>query len=707
LEGLGEQIGDGIEDGLRAFGNDLTSAASLVAAGISSHGASIEQGSQAFSKATVGLVVEFSRSIHMGLRDLGSTIDRFDATGGVGRHLMGLVTGAQLAGKRLIDLNHYFSRQRGEDQSASYELRIHNASLKPFPGFTFLARVEIAGLGANAVNHLRVSGGVPTQGSFRLSINNNATADIPHDATPVQIQAHLSALAGVGPNQVICSGTRLSEVRGEVNVELLGPLSGNGGPRLVVDRSNLNHGTVQAFRTDEDVAAIRTFSVVVSGDPRRDGVLRIADGTTIALGAFRKSFGIPFVRRIELRQVPSEMRDMANGFLDVLTEADANKPEVLKYASNQRRQAADSLGALGPFAWDARAYLKQIAAGIVPGAQPLHENDLGVRQSALEALRTIESFKPGAVATIILRSGSQELEPASLLTAFGFDPPPARFGAYGGRSASRMPIMAETAQKSLPYGTAGGCDVVLVNDARDRVRSVDMLRLARHIEPNNSAAQSRFRRTVGLSGTNDFNLNTAIEEALRLGNRLQELVLPRNMPANAVNRGIYNVVADIVDPTFDLLRSAVTIYRDLRVAFEQSFGEYTKRGAHDPALTHLVGVQVFSNDASYLEGIYKLSVADAGGVVASEETTFVLQQRNGEVLLPIPLRFVGNDRSVVKVEVSISSNAPPQSDVTLMLTHYCGINDRFSVWNRTSITDAQQQFSHALEFDILRLASAT
>ena len=99
----------------------------------------------------------------------------------------------------------------------------------------------------NEVQTLAIVGGVPTAGTFKLTLNGETTAAINYNASAADIQSALVALASVGTGDVICSGSDLPG--GPVTITFGGNLEGMDVTQITVSESTLDAGTVSVVET--------------------------------------------------------------------------------------------------------------------------------------------------------------------------------------------------------------------------------------------------------------------------------------------------------------------------------------------------------------------------------------------------------------------------------------------------------------------------
>ncbi len=98
------------------------------------------------------------------------------------------------------------------------------------------------------VQTLSITGGTPTTGSFRLSLNGETTAAINYNFSAADIQAALEGLSGVQAGDVIVTGTNLAA--GDIGIQFAGNLAGTDIDKmLVTDADTLDAGVISVTET--------------------------------------------------------------------------------------------------------------------------------------------------------------------------------------------------------------------------------------------------------------------------------------------------------------------------------------------------------------------------------------------------------------------------------------------------------------------------
>lgn len=113
------------------------------------------------------------------------------------------------------------------------------------------AKVKIDGFpsgAANEIQTLSITGGTPTTGTFRLTLNGQTTDAIEYDASAADIQAALLALSGMEVGDVVVSGDDLPA--GNITVEFAGNLAGTDITKMTVsDNGTMDAGVVSIVET--------------------------------------------------------------------------------------------------------------------------------------------------------------------------------------------------------------------------------------------------------------------------------------------------------------------------------------------------------------------------------------------------------------------------------------------------------------------------
>lgn len=115
------------------------------------------------------------------------------------------------------------------------------------------SKIKIDGFPAgteNEVQTLSITGGVPTTGTFKLTVNGKTTGAIACDADAAAIEAALLALEGFSPGDVTCTGTDL--LSGSVSVTFGGALAGMDMAKMTVsDAGSMDAGAISVVETTQ------------------------------------------------------------------------------------------------------------------------------------------------------------------------------------------------------------------------------------------------------------------------------------------------------------------------------------------------------------------------------------------------------------------------------------------------------------------------
>ena len=102
----------------------------------------------------------------------------------------------------------------------------------------------------NEVQTLSMTGGVPTAGTFRLTLDGKTTEAIAYNANAAAIEAALLALDGIEPGDVTAAGTDL--INGTVSVTFGGALAGMDIAKMTVsDAGSMDAGVVSVVQTTQ------------------------------------------------------------------------------------------------------------------------------------------------------------------------------------------------------------------------------------------------------------------------------------------------------------------------------------------------------------------------------------------------------------------------------------------------------------------------
>ena len=113
------------------------------------------------------------------------------------------------------------------------------------------AKVKIDGFPfgtTNEVQTLSITGGVPTTGTFRLTLNGETTGTIAYNASAADLQAALEALSGIEVGDVSVTGSDLPT--GDIAIEFTGNLAGIDITKMTVsDDSSMDAGIISVGET--------------------------------------------------------------------------------------------------------------------------------------------------------------------------------------------------------------------------------------------------------------------------------------------------------------------------------------------------------------------------------------------------------------------------------------------------------------------------
>lgn len=113
------------------------------------------------------------------------------------------------------------------------------------------AKVRIDGFPAgseNEVQTISITGGTPTTGTFRLTLNGETTAALAYNATAADIQTALENLTGIEAGDVIISGTNLAA--GDITVQFAGNLAETDIDKMSVsDTDSIDAGVITVTET--------------------------------------------------------------------------------------------------------------------------------------------------------------------------------------------------------------------------------------------------------------------------------------------------------------------------------------------------------------------------------------------------------------------------------------------------------------------------
>ncbi len=115
------------------------------------------------------------------------------------------------------------------------------------------SKIKIDGYPASSQNEVQtisITGGTPTTGTFKLTVNGQTTAAIAYNAGAAAIQSALEALSGVEPGDVLVTGSNLPA--GTIAVEFAGSLAGMNIAKMAVsDDSSMDAGVISIVETAE------------------------------------------------------------------------------------------------------------------------------------------------------------------------------------------------------------------------------------------------------------------------------------------------------------------------------------------------------------------------------------------------------------------------------------------------------------------------
>jgi hypothetical protein len=672
LEALGAEIAQSVQNGLDELGNDLVAASTQLTAGVTSHGASIEHAAETLGMSATNVAHIAAGSIRESIAALVSTIDRFDATGGVGRHLMSVISHAQSAGSELLTLDRYFSRVGGEYLNDSYLLKVANSSERPYPGFEFFVDVMVEGLGGQEFQRL-IPDLRPTQGHYHLKFLGDETTAIRVDTSPFEVELYLAALPSIGAGKVRCFGTSLN--LGVMEIVLDDTLAAND---ISIDLHD-SDGSVAVEREAKN--EMRKLTVRVSGDPDQDGLISIGRPKAINLGPVRREFGVPFISSMDFRLIESpqtaQARDLsmiARNKVDDGSGGEIDSDPVIPV--DMRRKAANELSQLGPFAIKELQKLKDSAA--------VTDLDRLTRKILLASATAIESFGLSATSTVFL-SGGEKLEPISMLKT-------AHDSTMLARNHARLARVTQV-QLAVEYLAL---EMSLSNDSRSyqlvttSAQPFGISLLGDSVSQGGSggarALTQAFRPTMSLS--------EAINRTRVLGEDLRRFIPPDIFDNSSRQNSLYDIVREVLNPTIKELHRYQTEFKRLKAEFDASFGGYWSTGLHDPVLTHLIGVEVLEYINEGFEAEVTIMIEGRrSGTVVKELFTLKLSRLNGESLFSVPLRSCGIEP--YKVTVSVIPNVAAGVNIPIVLSHFAGIGDSFTLYDQVKAEE--------LVFDVKRL----
>ena len=113
------------------------------------------------------------------------------------------------------------------------------------------AKLRVDGFPAGSedeVQTLSITGGTPTTGTFKLTLNGETTAAIAYNATAAQIESALLALDSVEAGDLTASGTNLAS--GDITIQFGGNLAGTDIQKMIVtEADSMDAGVVSVAET--------------------------------------------------------------------------------------------------------------------------------------------------------------------------------------------------------------------------------------------------------------------------------------------------------------------------------------------------------------------------------------------------------------------------------------------------------------------------
>ena len=113
------------------------------------------------------------------------------------------------------------------------------------------AKVKIDGFPSETTDEIQtlsITGGTPTTGTFRLTLNGQTTGAIAYNASAAAIQAALEALSGIEAGDVVVTGSDLPA--GDIAVEFAGNLAGMDITKMTVsDDGSMDAGVISIVET--------------------------------------------------------------------------------------------------------------------------------------------------------------------------------------------------------------------------------------------------------------------------------------------------------------------------------------------------------------------------------------------------------------------------------------------------------------------------
>lgn len=100
----------------------------------------------------------------------------------------------------------------------------------------------------NEVQTISITGGTPTTGTFKLTLNGQTTAEIAYNASASDIQSALLALSGIEDGDVVCAGSNFPG--GPISITFGGNLAGMDIANMTIsDSSGIDAGAVSVSET--------------------------------------------------------------------------------------------------------------------------------------------------------------------------------------------------------------------------------------------------------------------------------------------------------------------------------------------------------------------------------------------------------------------------------------------------------------------------
>ena len=656
LEQLGEELGQSVQFGLDELGNDVVAASTQLTAGIASHGASVEHASESLGSSLSQISFATNQTAREVTSQLSSAIERFDASGGLGRHLMSVVTHAHAAGTQLMALDRYFSRVSGEYRGDSYLLKVANASAKPYPDFELYATVVVGGLGGEEFQRLYPDVKLAGRGHYHLSFGGQETPEtLSKDASPAEVQSALENLSSIGTGNVRCYGVPLSQ--GVMEVVLDSSISAG-------DISIVLHGLTGDIQVERvPTSGPHTFDVKVSGDPDSQGLVDVGNGKAINFGPVRREFGIPYIASVTHRFLASPERAKAielsriarNVEYDGSSEVEVDPP----YPPDFRRKAAAELASLGPHAVEEA---DKIADYLVNAGDEL---DRLTRKILLSAKNAIDSYEISVAASVLL-AGGETLEPISMLTSLEHGT-----GSSIRSVSGNIPIAIEYLPVSgIPHSCV---------DRQSVVGSVgqNFLAAAQTYADPRAGNQPSDGQSTAVVESLAISLSEAVRRTRELAEELRAFIPPDPFKSGGRSYGVYDIAREVLNPTIVKLHAHQAEFRFLKQQFDMIFGGYESTGMLDPVMSHVLGIESLAPRGGTFVATVICEVTGRRTSTTRSVTVDISVAHSGEALFPLPTRGVDDE----PIDVVVTVVASDSTD--LLLSHFSGMAGEYALHSQT------------------------